>query len=158
MNKLFLTAALILGFLLGLGFQHSQIAALKLANYKTLKDIAEKQATANAALVAYQSQVNKDQQKLKEENYDLRKKNKEFSDAADDAYASWLQSLDSASADYKSSTTKPGGPSKQDQATFDLFVKLLGGHTKELVQVGKYAEELKAAGLLCERSYDPLTK
>lgn len=40
----------------------------------------------------------------------------------------------------------------------DLFLNLLDRHTRELVEVGEYADKLKAAGLMCEQSHDPLTQ
>ena len=160
MSKIFLTAALIIGFLLGMGLQHARIASLKASHAKTLQAIAEKTAAANKAVTTYIQQVQQDAAKVRQQTYERNQQIQvEFEEltASRDSYAEWVRKLStnqSAKSNNSSSATRPTRPSKQDQATLDLFAQLLDRHTKELAEVGKYAEELRSAGLGCERKYD----
>lgn len=160
MSKIFLTAALIIGFLLGMGLQHARIASLKASHAKTMLDIAEKTAAANTAVTAYIQQVQQDAAKVRQQTYERNQQiQAEFADLNNSlaTYSEWVRRLSTnqpAKPSNSSSATRPSRPSEQDQATLDLFAQLLDRHTKELAEVGKYAEELKSAGLGCERKYD----
>ena len=55
-----------------------------------------------------------------------------------------------------SSSSAPGqGDSGPDP--LDLLTGMLARHSDELVEVGRYADELHARGLTCERGWDALT-
>lgn len=82
-------------------------------------------------------------------------------DAVDAARAA--DSLRSTLARYRAATrpaTNPGvagaGPGKPDSTALDLLTGMLARHTAELVDVGKYADALRAAGITCERYGDSL--
>lgn len=49
------------------------------------------------------------------------------------------------------------GQGELDPRATDLPAELLARHTRELEQVGRFADELRARGLTCERSADALT-
>lgn len=157
MNKLILTAALILGFILGAGFQHSRIASQQAKHQAVLRELAQKTADTYKAVINYTAVTDTELSNLRKVAYEDRiKVSDDYNDTVD-SYGNWLRTLqDTAVPTSFSSAPSTGsrGPSKQDQATFDLFIELLAGHSKELVEIGKYAEELKGAGLMCEKSYD----
>lgn len=160
MSRIFLTLVLAIGFALGLGLQHARIASLKASHAKTMRDIAEKTAAANKAVTAYIQQVQQDAAKVRQQTYERNQQiQAEFADLNNSlaTYSEWVRRLSTnqpAKPSNSSSATRPSRPSEQDQATLDLFAQLLDRHTKELAEVGKYAEELRSAGLGCERKYD----
>lgn len=49
------------------------------------------------------------------------------------------------------------GQGDQGGDALDLLTGMLARHSDELVEVGRYADELHARGLSCERAYDTLT-
>lgn len=58
----------------------------------------------------------------------------------------------------ENSSPAGAGPREQDSSALDLLTGMLTRHTAELVAVGDYADQLRAAGSTCERSADALTK
>lgn len=82
-------------------------------------------------------------------------------DAADAARAA--DGLRAALNRYRAATgpaANPGiagaGPGLAGRDPLDLFIGMLTRHTAELVAVGEYADQVRAAGVTCERSYDAL--
>lgn len=80
-----------------------------------------------------------------------------------DAARTTADSMRAALARYRATTgaaTDPGaagaGQGEQDSTALDLLAGMLTRHTAELVEVGAYADQLRAAGLTCERSADSL--
>jgi hypothetical protein len=50
-----------------------------------------------------------------------------------------------------------GGQSVADRATADLLSGMLQKHSRELVEVGQYADRLRIAGAACEAAYQSLS-
>jgi hypothetical protein len=53
--------------------------------------------------------------------------------------------------------TPGGGSGESGPDALDLLVDVLNRHSRELVEVGGYADRLRIAGAACERAYDSLT-
>lgn len=52
----------------------------------------------------------------------------------------------------------PGAGSAPAGDALDLFADMLDRHSRELVEVGGYADRARLAGLACEASYDSLSR
>ncbi len=74
------------------------------------------------------------------------------------AAAGLRQQLDAYRRAAARSATHPGaattGIDQPSATAIDLLAKLLERHTEELVEVGGYADQLRAVGETCERAYD----
>ena len=161
MTKYIIILGLVIGFLLGLGAQQVRISNLKASHAKTLQGLAEKTAAAALAVNEYTNAVNTQLSTIRKSNYETTQKLQAqltSTTAARNAYIKRLRK--SATSSNSSQATAPGSSStrESDQASFDLFLNLLDRHTRELVEVGEYADKLKAAGLMCEQSHDPLSQ
>lgn len=53
--------------------------------------------------------------------------------------------------------TGTGGQGEPGEDAIGVLAGMLDRHTAELVEVGRYADELRGAGITCERQYDSLT-
>lgn len=160
MTKYLYLATLIIGFVLGIGFSEIKISKLKADQALVLKDLAEKTAAAERTLNEYNTAIQNQFNSIRKANYEhtqaIQTQNASAL-AARDAYIKRLRNLYANSKNTGFSTSaRSSGPSKSDQATFDMFTQMLDRHTTELVEVGKYADELRAAGLMCEQMSDPL--
>lgn len=49
------------------------------------------------------------------------------------------------------------GPAQPDSSALDVLVDVLHRHSRELVEVGEYADRLRIAGIACERSYQAVS-
>lgn len=151
MHKIYITLTLALGFILAIGFQYNKIANLELTITAMKTEIAT--ANANAAL----AQLNKEAeiQTIKDASYDqIQELQEQLVDTSNsrDALLKRLRNL-STTAHHNSTQAAEAAKrsqSKQDQATFDLFVGMLDRHTRELEEIGGYADKLRLAGLMCE--------
>ena len=74
------------------------------------------------------------------------------------AAAGLRQQLDAYRRAAARSATHPGaattGIDQPSATAIDLLAKLLERHTEELVEIGGYADQLRAVGETCERAYD----
>ena len=160
MSKYILIAVLALGIVLGAGFQETRIQSLKAEHAQVLKDLADKTAKAQQALLVYEREVNTAFTTIRNQTHEtltaLQNQLKD-SESARTALLSRLRKL-SATPSNSATTSKVGQhkSSVKDSATFDLFVELLDRHSRELQEVGEYADRLRAAGLSCERSFDAI--
>lgn len=77
--------------------------------------------------------------------------------AASDRLRVQLAALSSRQASSNPETSR-SGESVKDSSAFDLLIGMLTRHTRELVEVGEYADRLRIAGETCERSYEALTQ
>jgi len=154
-HKIYITLTLALGFILALGFQYNKILALELTIATMKSDLAT--AKANAA----QEQINKEIeiQIIKDTSYDqIQKLQEQLVDTSNsrDALVKRLRNIPSTAHCPATQTTEAAerSQSKQDQTTFDLFVGMLDRHTRELEEIGGYADKLRLAGLMCENIGD----
>ena len=160
MSKYLLIAVLALGIVLGAGFQETRIQSLKAEHAQVLRDLAIKTAEAQQALLVYEREVNTAFTTIRNQTHEtltaLQNQLKD-SESARTALLSRLRKL-SATPSNSATTTKVGQhkSSVKDSATFNLFVELLDRHSRELQEVGEYADRLRAAGLGCERSFDAI--
>ena len=160
MSKYLLIAVLALGVVLGAGFQETRIQSLKAEHAEVLRDLADKTAKAQQAVLVYEREVNTAFTTIRNQTHEtltaLQNQLKD-SESARTALLSRLRKL-SATPSNSAATSKVGQhkSSVKDSATFDLFVELLDRHSRELQEVGEYADKLRAAGLSCERSFDAI--
>ena len=160
MSKYLLIAVLALGIVLGAGFQETRIQSLKAEHAQVLRDLAIKTAEAQQALLVYEREVNTAFTTIRNQTHEtltvLQNQLKD-SESARTALLSRLRKL-SATPSNSATTSKVGQhkSSVKDSATFNLFVELLDRHSRELQEVGEYADRLRAAGLSCERSFDAI--
>ena len=160
MSKYIIIAVLALGIVLGAGFQETRIQSLKAEHAQVLRDLAVKTAEAQQALLVYEREVNTAFTAIRNQTHEtltvLQNQLKD-SESARTALLSRLRKL-SATPSNSAATSKVGQhkSSVKDSATFDLFVELLDRHSRELQEVGEYADRLRAAGLSCERSFDAI--
>lgn len=148
-TKLLLIGAVGVGFALGAGFQQVRIESLKAANSKTLQQIAE---TNSTALIKLRDQAvaarEQHQQQLEEINETL--------DITRDQRDSYLKRLRITAANTTSANcSRPSSKGNSCEETLNLYTNLLERHTRELQEVGEYADELRVAGQLCEGQVDP---
>lgn len=151
LNKFLIFGAMAIGFILGLALKNNEVVKLKTqqadAIVQASKELNDFKTASELQLAALKKQNYAQLAKLETQVTDLS--------ASRDSYISELHKF--TTSNHKTSTnptTGTAGPSKSDQATFDMFIQLLDGHTRELSEVGAYAEKLRAAGLLCEAQYD----
>ena len=81
----------------------------------------------------------------------------EYALEGDSEYVSLRQQLDRYRAAARSATHPGAATTGIDQPSataIDLLAKLLERHTEELVEVGGYADQLRAVGETCEAAYD----
>ena len=160
MSKYILIAVLALGVVLGAGFQETRIQSLKAEHAQVLRDLAIKTAEAQQAVLVYEREVNTAFTTIRNQTHEtltvLQNQLKD-SESARTALLSRLRKL-SATPSNSAATSKVGQHKSgvKDSATFDLFVELLDRHSRELQEVGEYADRLRAAGLSCERSFDAI--
>lgn len=147
--KIIIPVTLIIGILIGIGAQQFRIDSLN-------ERIASNKAAAYAQLVELQTTSQEFQTKLRNDYQASIERLEDALVGANDVQADLIDRMHNLAtpADDTDGTSGQHGPSKQDQATLDLFIRLLDRHTKELITVGRYAEELKARGLHCENRYD----
>lgn len=155
MHKIYITLTLVAGFILALGFQHNKIANLELTIATLKTEIAT--ANANAALERTAKEV--EIQQIKDSTYDQVQELQEQLVVISDGRDALIERLRNVPKTTHSCTTQTAasserGPSKQDQTTFDLFIGMLDRHTKELEEIGGYADKLRIAGLACESISD----
>ena len=161
MTKYIIILGLVIGFLLGLGAQQVRISNLKASHAKTLQGLAEKTAAAALAVNEYTNAVNTQLSVIRKSNYETTQKLQAqltSTAAARNAYIKRLRKSATSSNSSQATDTGSSSTRESDQASFDLFLNLLDRHTRELVEVGEYADKLKAAGLMCEQSHDPLSQ
>ena len=120
-------------------------------------------ATTAAAVAVneYTNAVNTQLSVIRKSNYETTQKLQAqltSTTAARNAYIKRLRKSAASSNSSQATNTGSSSTRESDQASFDLFLNLLDRHTRELVEVGEYADKLKAAGLMCEQSHDPLTQ
>ena len=160
MSKYILIAVLALGIVLGAGFQETRIQSLKAEHAQVLRDLAIKTAEAQQALLVYEREVNTAFTTIRNQTHEtltvLQNQLKD-SESARTALLSRLRKL-SATPSNSAATSQVGQhkSSIENQTTFNLFVELLDRHSRELQEVGEYADRLRAAGLSCERSFDAI--
>lgn len=155
MHKIYITLTLVAGFVLALGFQHNKIANLELTISTLKTEIAT--ANANAALERTAKEV--EIQQIKDSTYDqIQELQEQLVVTSDgrDALIERLRNIPATSScnSTKTTTSPKRSQSKQDQAAFDMFIGMLDRHTKELEEIGGYADKLRLAGLMCERISD----
>lgn len=155
MHKIYITLTIALGFILAIGFQYNKISALELTIATMKSDLAK--ANADAAL----AQLNKEAeiQTIKDASYDqIQELQEQLVDTSNsrDALLKRLRNISSTAhcPATQAAETAKRSQSKQDQATFDLFVGMLDRHTRELEEIGGYADKLRLAGLMCENIGD----
>ena len=161
MTKYIIILGLVIGFLLGLGAQQVRISNLKASHAKTLQGTAEKTAATAVAVNEYTNAVNTQLSVIRKSNYETTQKLQAqltSTTAARNAYIKRLRKSATSSNSNQATNTGSSSTRESDQASFDLFLNLLDRHTRELVEVGEYADKLKAAGLMCEQSHDPLSQ
>lgn len=158
LNKYVLVAAIGVGAVLGAGFQQTRIANLKASHAKVLKNLAEStKATYEAVIKADKLRTQQLAIIRKDNHAEVQKLQDELSKTASvrDAYIDRVRKLSKRiNSSPTTSNSRSGGPSKSDQATFDLFTKLLSRDSEALAAVGDYADRLRQAGLMCERVAD----
>ena len=156
MPKHILIAVLALGIVLGAGFQETRVQSLKAEHAQVLRDLAIKTAKAQQAVLVYEREVNTAFTAIRNQTHEtltaLQNQLKD-SESARTALLSRLRKLSATPATSEAGQHKS---SVKDSATFDLFVELLDRHSRELQEVGEYADRLRAAGLSCERSFDAI--
>ena len=50
------------------------------------------------------------------------------------------------------------GDGEQSETAIDLLINMLERHSRELVEVGAYADQIRATGETCERAYDAIER
>lgn len=147
---------LIVGFILGAGFQQVRIAELKAEHSKTLADIAEKTTAAYKELKKYQDQVDSQLTGLRNENHKHMQELSDMSKAAATARTNWMRQLASLKStnNQQANQIRSLSESISDQATFDMFIELLDRNSRAVLELAEYADRLKAAGLMCEKISD----
>lgn len=154
-----LLGCLVLGFALGIGFQHARVASLKAEHAKYQLSVQQATTTAYKALLTYQEAVQK-QLALSRNQYDedTKKLSADLvsANAARDSLIERLRKLTSRKPTTDKQTEDIGdlGEGDKNRRTFDLFLHLFDRHSAELIAIGNYADKLKAAGLKCERDMD----
>ena len=162
MSKYLIIFLLVLGVVLGAGFQQHQISQLRADHLGVLRDLAVKTADAKQALLVYEREVHKTISTIRNETNEEVAQLQTKLETSESARGILLKRLRTANTQSTKSagTDSAVGQLKQsveNQATFDLFAELLDRHTRELQEVGSYAEQLKIAGLACEKSYDAVS-
>lgn len=161
-NKWLLLGMLAAGFTLGAGMQQVRYANLQATHYKYVADVSK--ATANTATkvaeyqVAVQNQLTYHRNKHNEAVAQIQAELSD-SESARAVLLDRLQNIARSRTAVKQ-TNEVGGrsTSKQNQETFDLFINLLDRHSRELQEVGEYADRLYAVGFLCEQVSDSWSK
>ena len=147
------------GFALGIGFQQARIANLTAEHEKYKREMVEKTAASYEALITYQTAVDAHLTKLRNTHNDTVRQIQVNYNTAESGRLDLIERLrklsnSTAGANKQTETDGKRGPSEYDSATFDLLFRLFDRHSKELVEVGEYADKLKAAGLTCEGNID----
>ncbi len=124
-----------------------------------LSDIKDKTAKAERAFRAAEQAWQKSFEGIAKDGQEKLDSARRDAAGARDAADSLRAALNRYRATAKpaeDSGTPRTGASEQDSSALDLFSELLSGHTRELVEVGAYADALRAAGVTCERVVDAL--
>lgn len=153
MHKIYVTLTLIAGFILALGLQQHRIDGLNLEISELKATLAKNSAEAAQAVIDKQVEIAAIKDQFYEQAQELQDQLDVVSNTRD-SLIERLQSYNSATRTAKATENSKRGPSEQDQATFDLFIQLLDRHTRELAEVGEYADKLRFAGLMCENISD----
>ena len=159
MSQIITLVALVIGLLVGGGIQQLRISSLKTEHATTLKNIAEQTSKAYEAVIAYKDSVSTQLTTIRADNakqVQILNEQLKTTTAARDSYVVRLRKLSTTQPTSTSTipTTRSTSENKSNRATLDLFIDMLDRHTRELTEVGEYADRLREAGLMCEKSYD----
>lgn len=154
MHKIYIAVTLAIGFLLGLGLQQHtvqnlehQILEFKLADARA-REIILREREADALF------IDTLRSSLAQEQENHQAVLAELTDDRDRLIKRLQYTARTQTCSNQTTKTSERGPSKSDQATFDLFIDMLDRHTRELKEVGEYADKLRSAGLRCEMISD----
>ncbi len=158
MHKIYIAVTLAIGFLLGLGLQQHtvqnlehQILEFKLAEARA-EEIILREREADALYI----------QTLREAYIQEQEQMESLLASVSDDRARLIdrmQQLKRAQTCTNQTTeVTDRSESERNQATFDLFIQLFDRHTRELEEVGRYADELRAYGLRCEQYIDRVSE
>lgn len=161
-NKWLLLAILVIGFALGAGMQQVRYANLQAEHYQYVAEVSKATAKSAQALADYQVAVqdqltfhrNKHNEQMAQIQAELS-----YSESGRAVLLERLRNYArSRTATKQADETGGRSTSKQDHETFDLFINMLDRHSRELQEVGEYADKLYSVGLLCEQMSDSWSK
>lgn len=130
------------------------------SNAVAMQSYADRALAAEAREREEETRRDAARQKIEDETRDQIEKSRASAAAAASELGRVRQQLAAFTARFGNASPNPAadrsGPGVKDTGALDLLAGLFSGHTAELVEVGRYAQQLRAAGLSCERKYDSL--
>lgn len=158
MHKIYITLTLVAGLLLGLGLQQHKIQGLeheilefKLAEARA-KEIIIREREADALYI----------QTLREAHVQEQEQLESLLASVSDDRTRLIDRMQqlkrTQTCTNQATEVTDRSESERNQATFDLFIQLFDRHTRELEEVGRYADELRTHGLRCEQYIDRVSE